>query len=613
MKDSKEKVVRGYALPIGARADENGINISFICEGDGAAVLHLYKKGDSKETAAYEFPAENRAGSLRYMGLQGICASDYDYSITVDGCPVPDSYAATVKGDEEWGRAYTPADLRYSFPSEYDWKDDAAPGYSMEELVIYRLHVRGFTKHPSSGVKDPGTFAGIVQKIPYMKKLGINMAELLMPCDFSELTLQKASDQSGAPENAARAPKGAVRADTRLNYWGYGPAYGMAPKTAFAVPGAGAADVQFKDMVRKLHANGIEVCVELYFDSSQGGYALDCVRHWVMEYHVDAVRISGSVDCNMIANDPALSGVKLFGAYFNGVERQNEHLAVRSDDFQNVMRSFLKGSEGTLRAVTDRVRDGSRRVNSMADTNGFTMFDMVAYDQKHNEANGENGLDGREYENSWNCGAEGATKSRGIRALRLRQLRNAWVMLMTSSAIPMFLAGDEMANTQGGNNNAWCQDNETGWVVWSKTSFSRNVLEFARYMIKFRNSHPILRRGSSLGNVTYENMREPAFSVHGETPWFPQYEISRRQIAFAYRGVSIGDDDIYIMYNMHWEPHTFSVPKAENGWLIAVDTAADEANGIFEEPVPLEDRTLELKPRSAVILISRRQGAMDEA
>ena len=605
-------------LPLGTQVENGRIRVSFASGKRGTARLHLYKKGREKEEAVFVFPEENRMGDIRYMALSGFDPAEYEYSLSVDECPIEDIYAGLVTGREKWGEGS--GRLRYGFVSDsFDWGEDRHPGYSFEDTIIYRLHVRGFTKHPSSGVKHKGTFAGIGEKIPYLKALGITMVELMLPDEFSEIpAAPEGSHVIGVPGQTEAHDCGSVCG--RLNYWGYGPAYCFAPKASYCVGGGRekAPDIQLRELVKALHENGLEAAVELYFEPDMGtAFQLACLRHWVEEYHVDGIHVSGNFDSTAAAGDPALTGIKLFAGNFAAeTGGGSRHLADYRDDFQVDMRRFLKGDEDMLHGVVYQLREnGGRRgkVNFMANTNGFTMLDMVSYDRKHNETNGENGKDGSDYNYSWNCGVEGPVRKKRIIELRKRQLRNAWVLLMTAQGMPLILAGDELGNSQDGNNNTYCQDNPTGWVNWKKNQMGEDIFRFASHMIRFRKEHPMLHREGGLRGMDDRGVGCPDFSVHGESPWFPQYEAYRRQLGLLYNGKFAEDEDLYVIFNMHWEPHLFSLPHTDGVWKLAIDTAREDKNGFFEEPELLEDqKVLELKPRSIVVLVSGEEGGRDE-
>lgn len=588
----KAEAIGGRPFPLGTRVENGRVYVSVAVEKEGALLFHLYKRGREREAGVFPFPEECRLGNIRYLVLSGFEPAAYEYSLSMDGHPVEDVCAAVVRGREKWGEPE--GGIRYGFLREdFDWGKDAFYGYSFEDTILYRLHVRGFTKHPSSGVKQKGTFAGIVEKLPYLKTLGVTMAELMLPDEFKECT------GSG-----------------KLNYWGYGPAYCFAPKASYCVKGGRekTPDIQFKELVKAFHENGMELAVELFFGQDMGtALQLACLRHWVQEYHVDGIHISGNFDARAAAEDPALAGVKLFAGDFGGDAFSGKRrLACYREDFQTDMRRLLKGDEDMLHAAVYQMKENGGvfgKVNFMANTNGFTMADMVSYDRKHNEANGEQGKDGSDYNYSWNCGAEGPVRKKKILELRKKQLRNAWLLLAMAQGMPLILAGDEFGNSQDGNNNVYCQDNPIGWVNWKQGRLGEEVFRFASHMLKFRKEHPMLHKEGGLKGMDYLGVGCPDFSVHGESPWYPQYEAYRRQLGLYYSGKFAEDEDIYLMLNMHWEPHTFSIPHTDGKWCLAVDTSREDRNGIFEELELLSNQeTFEMEARSIVVLLSEGRG-----
>ena len=586
-------------FPLGTLRERGFVHIAFSSEKEGNAALHLYRTGEAQEERVIPFPEANRLGQIRYMDLSGFDPDKYEYRLSVDGVFMADDHAVRTAGRETWGEPGE--EKRYGFPADsFSWEADQKPGISMADTVICRLHVRGFTKHVSSGVKKKGTFAGILEKLPYLKSLGVTMIELQLPYEFRE----------ALPVKAHQAYEYG-RTEGKLNYWGYGPADRFAPKAAFCVHGRNAepADLQFRRFVHDCHEAGMEVCAELYFEpETKTPYLLDCLHYWVYEFHVDGLHLAGTYDLQAVLSDPALTDIKLFSGAAGEVPKGRENtFAVYKDDFQNDMRRFLKGDENSLgQAVTELRRGG--KVNFMANTNGFTMYDMVSYDRKHNEANGENGKDGPDYNYSWNCGAEGPVKKKRILELRKRQLRNAWVFLTMAQGVPLFLAGDERGNSQDGNNNAYCQDNPTGWVNWKLGRFQEDLLSFVRFMLAFRREHVMIRKNGVLRGTDYRGVGCPDFSVHGESPWYPQYETYSRQAGLLYCGKYGDDSDVYLLINMHWEPHTFDLPHTGGVWSLEVDTAREEKNGICMEPLA-DPEQITLAPRSTVILVGETEAA----
>ncbi len=616
--DVKEGILQGQ----GAR--KLGEDICFtiaVPDGKDCSLL-LYKKG--KEEVEISIPMEGsvRYGDLRSLKVEQLPAEKYEYNYLIDGQIVTDPYAGHVAGRECFGEPVKEGGLRGRIVSEtYDWQGDGPLLIPYEEGIVYAAHVRGFTRHASSRVKAKGTFAGMQEKIPYLKELGINQLELMPVYEFSELASMESS------ERMKYAPLGP--AESRVNYWGYTPqAYYFAPKAAYAATGDPVRE--FKDLVRELHRNGIEVILEFYFPKgTRASLILDCVRYWVMEYHIDGIHINrdGS-PVEALAQDPLLSHTKIFSESFALDEIYEEkavpafrNLAEYNDGFMLAARRFLKGDEGQLADFTWRARRSPSRhgvINYMASHNGFTLMDLVSYDEKHNEANGEDNRDGTDFNYSWNCGEEGPSRRKRLLQLRSRQLRNAFVLLLLSQGTPLLYAGDERGNSQSGNNNAWCQDNELSWIQWKTGKLESGILEYVKSLIAFRKAHPIFHQSRELRMMDYLSCGCPDVSYHGRRAWFGDFENYSRSVGVLYAGDYMekdsqgkgGDDYFYIAYNMHWMPHETALPAlpGERTWRTALDTGREGITGIYpegQEPVLEEQRMVTVPERTILVLIGK--------
>lgn len=474
-------------------------------------------------------------------------------------------------------------------------KDDVRPQLEFCDMIMYKLHVRGFTADPSSRVSNPGTYAGVLQKLPYLKKLGIN-AVLLMPCyEFEDYS------------------KGGFGELPRRNFWGYG-AKGMyfAPKTAFAVDPARACN-EFAALVKTLHRNGIEVLMEMNFCAgTPESLMLESMRFWAGTYHIDGFRLVGSsMPLRLIASDPYLGAVKLIADGWDRDCLEAAHdgrlprFAVCSDNYMVACRRMLKGDEGQVRAFSEALGAGSElyaNVNCLADHNGFTLNDVFCYDQKHNEANGENNSDGREINYSWNCGAEGPTTKKNINRLRTRMIKNALAVLYLSQGTPLLLAGDEFGATHMGNNNPYCCDNEQGHVIWERTKRARELTEYTAGLIALRSSHRVLKNRLVLKGSDYIYSGCPDISFHGTRAWYPDYGYFSRTLGMLLNGEYAmldrerSDVSFYIAINMHWEPHEFDLPGFGRGtfrFLFSTDSDPDRGNG----------RNCTLGPRSISVFV----------
>ena len=599
-----EKIQNGHRnFPLGITKTEKGIHICTVAPGESCSLV-VYR--DGKIIEKIPFSPEEKVGDVWSMELCGDGFSGLEYCLETESGEQPDIYGREFRGREQWGDlSSVKRPVRSCFVLEdFDWEDDRPLKYAFGEMVIYRLHPRGFTKHASSHTSDRGTFKAITEKIPYMKELGITTVELLPPNEFCEVMMP---DQSDGNPYRSQEPTG------RLNYWGYGEGFYFAPKASYSSGGHKRPAAEFCSLVKELHQNGLELIVELYFTGKENpSLILEAVRFWVMQYHVDGVHLSGYAPAGLLVRDPWLSETKLFATSWDNAENGRvRHLGEYNDGFLVDMRSVLKGDEDQINKLIFRNRRnpaGFGVINYMANTNGFTMMDMVSYEMKHNEANGENNRDGTDYNHTWNCGVEGPTRKKKIVQMRRKQLRNAFLLLFLSQGTPLLQAGDEFGSTKNGNNNSYCQDNEISWINWNLLETNRDIFEFVKYVIAFRKEPK---------NTDYLVCGHPDVSYHGVKTWCPEFENFRRQLGIMYCGEygektgGAPDDYFYTAYNMHWEPHEFALPKLPKGmmWHLAFNTDDNENNGIYrhgEEPVLKNQKQFMVPPRCVVVFIGLR-------
>ncbi len=616
--DIKEGILQGQ----GVRKLGEDICFTVAVPDKKACSLLLYKKGRKEAEAAIPMEGTGQYGDLRSLLVKGLPADRYEYNYEIDGQVVTDPYACRIAGRESFGKAVKEEELRGRIcPGAFDWEGDRPLRLPCEEVVAYAAHVRGFTKHSTSKVKAKGTFAGLKEKIPYLKELGINQLELMPVYEFSELA------SMDNPELKKYAPLDG--GEPRINYWGYSPkAYYFAPKASYAASDNPVQEL--KELIKELHRNGIELVLEFYFPKgTKASLVLDCIRYWVVEYHIDGVHINR--DCapvEALAQDPLLSHTKIFSESFALDEIYEEkavpafrNLAEYNDGFMLDGRRFLKGDEGQLAAFTWRARRSPARhgvINYMANHNGFTLMDLVSYDEKHNEANGEANRDGSNVNYSWNCGEEGPSRKKRLLKLRMQQLRNAFAILLLSQGTPLIYAGDERGNSQSGNNNAWCQDNEISWIPWKTGKTETGLLAYVKGLIAFRKAHPVFRQSRELQMMDYLSCGYPDVSYHGKQAWFADFENYSRSVGILYAGsyVEAGteekgkDDFFYVAYNMHWMPHEYALPglPGEALWRVAVDTGIEGADSIYQEgqePVLEDQRMITVPERTIMVLIGK--------
>ncbi len=686
------KLRAGKPLPFGATLVPGGVNFSVFSRYATACSLVLFKKHATQPFAEIPFPREFRTGNVFSMILFDVDYENIEYGYRMEGPYDPenghrfdrdkvllDPYARLVSGRDVWGKE---PDWNNIFPhrgqilaDDFDWEDDCQLEIPFEDLVIYEMHVRGFTAHASAKVKHPGTFAAIRDKIPYLKDLGINCLELMPVHTFDEF------------ENSKLSP---VTGERLLNYWGYSNVGFFAPKAGFAATGKfGMQADELKNTIKTLHKNGIEVILDVVFNhtaegNERGHYIsyrgidnktyymltpegyyynfsgcgntlncnnpivrnmiLDCLRYWVTDYHVDGFRfdlaailgrdqngapMSSPPLLETLAFDPILGKCKLIaeawdagGLYQVGSFPSWGRWAEWNGKYRDDLRKFLKGEPGLAGAVSQRIqgspdlyqweaRENCASVNFITCHDGFTLMDMVSYNGKHNEANGENNSDGGNDNHSWNCGWEGPCDDKEVNRLRIRQIKNAAAMLLVSHGTPMILAGDEFGNTQYGNNNAYCQDNELSWLNWEQLSENAEIHNFFRQMIAFRKASPMLRYSSYAMNAA----PDVEVSWHGTSAWNADWSGAARTVAFMCRRWQSDErrtvePDIYVAMNMHWDAHGFELPGLDNGrrWHVFANTGMESPDDIVtpgNEILLDNQQYFMVGPRSVIVLVGK--------
>ncbi len=637
-------VEAGSALPLGVTMVETGVQFAISLPNVEACNLLLYKKGKKEVDTIIPLTQEYKLGSVFFVVLAGymgkrdrglvakVLSESYEYLYEVDGKTFLDPYCQQVNGRGVWGAPlYGEEQKRIRggiVVDSFNWEGDRPLKIPLSDMILYQMHVRGFTKHTSSKVAHKGTFAGVIEKADYLQDLGIT-GVLLMPCyDFNEIMSGDLyeGNRSYIPE------KQQIKPETKVNYWGYGQreaAY-FAPKASYAADKEHVTR-EFKEMVKQLHRRSIEVIMDFSFYPGSNLYMVeDCLRHWVLAYHVDGFRVNLDAEISaVVVSDPILNNVKILSEYWSkeilhqrGMIGNQRFLAEMNHGFMNDVRSYLKGDEGKVQAFVQRLKRNPSEygvINYVACANGFTLMDAVSYDCKHNEANGEHNMDGTEYNYSWNCGVEGKSRKRKIIQRRRNQIRNAFIMLLLSQGTPMILAGDEFGNSQNGNNNAYCQDNSITWLNWNQLNTNQDIYKFVKQLIRLRGEHPVFHMPQEFRMMDTKSCGYPDFSVHGTKAWFADFTPYNRMLGVMYAGAyavkadASEDNYFYVAYNMHWEAHAFDLPKLpdDKEWCLYLDSA----DGIFNEivsaaPKELPGESVEtqrvtmVSPRSVVIFVS---------
>lgn len=679
------KIRPGFFRMYGACVASNGVSFTINSHGATRCTLLLFKPQAPKPYARIPFPDSYRIGDTYSMLVFDIKPDEFEYAFSFDGPYEPakgllfneenvllDPYSRAVTGQRKWGeKPEGGKDFEYRarvVKSSFDWGNIKQLEQPFEDLVIYETHMRGYTKDKSSGVSAPGTFAGLKDKIPYLKDLGINAVELMPIFEFDEM-------------ESARVVDGVQL----YNYWGYNTVSFFAPNTSYAFNEEHNHEGdELKSLIKALKENGIEVILDVVFNHTAEGnemgpcfsfkgidnnvyymltpdahyynfsgcgnvmncnhpvvrsFIIDCLRHWAIEYRVDGFRFdlasilgrdqNGAPMANppileSLAFDPVLGKMKLIaeawdagGLYQVGSFPSWNRWAEWNGRYRDDMRSFLKGDDGMAGNAITRIT-GSRdlyspesrghkaSVNFMTCHDGFTLYDLYSYNEKHNEKNGWNNTDGDNNGHSWNCGAEGETDDPNVNGLRRRLIKNAFAALLCSRGPAMFFAGDEFCNTQFGNNNAYCQDNIISWLDWSRLEEFKEIHDFVRHMIQFRKEHPILRKMTKPSSCQF-----PEISVHNGTPFNASTDYKTKLIGIMYAGRNeedTEDDIVFYCMNAYWEPLVMQLPVLPNGkhWHVDTNTNAEYFDGedFTAKTELLGVNTIRVPARTTIILVA---------
>jgi glycogen operon protein len=679
---------RGRSLPLGATALADGVNFALLCRHGTAVSLVLYPLEEPEPLAEVVLhPRQNRTGDHWHILVAGLPPT-FRYGWRVDGPSgvghrfdpakvLLDPACTGLSNGAVWGFSTETDQQRTKrrsvfFRRSFSWQEDVPPLTPFEDSIIYELHVRGFTCHPSSGVQHPGTFAGLIEKIPYLQELGVTAVELLPIHEFDECDCPFTNPLTG---------------DKLRNLWGYNSIAFAAPKAAYAATGKEHGQVnEFRNMVRALHAAGIEIILDVVFNHTGEGdqrgrtysfrgldnqlyymlgpdgrylnfsgcgntvncnhpvvrqLLMTCLRYWVADMHIDGLRFDlasvmgrdyqGNVlveppIVELIAEDSVLQDTKLIaepwdaaGLYQVGRFPYGRRWSEWNGQYRDDVRRFWRGDPGFSALLASRMcgsadlyensgRMPRHSINFVTCHDGFTLYDLVSYNCKHNEANGESNRDGIDENFSWNCGEEGPSKDPEIRGLRKRQAKNFMATLMLSQGVPMLQAGDEFLRTQHGNNNAWCQDNETGWVLWDLAVKNVDFLRFVKEMIAFRKRHPALRRRSFFRGRGPATNPRPDIVWHGIEPRDPDFSSLSRTLAFSLDGRLTGwdpDCDFYVACNSWEEALLFRIPPSPSRrpWRRVIDTSLASPLDIVAEDQGPEVSALSVCPVAPFSLI----------
>ena len=556
------RIKQGQPYPLGTYPLSDGMNISYVSEDSDCGIV-LFHRDTEEEIKRIPFLKEYSLGNIYYMKLQGIPYDQVSYCFYEKDEFIMDTRGKSFLDGYEYGQSLSSNNkVRLAvFPDKaFEWGEDKNPQVPYEQSVVYCLHVRGFTKHSSSKVKGKGTFLGVIEKIPYLKDLGVTTLEFQPIYEFDELE-----------KKCVNSPSYICNEQKKLNYWGYKEGYYYSPKNSYSY--SRNPMYECMNMILELHKAGIEVIMQFYFtDMISVRDISEILRYWVKEYHIDGFHLKGCItNIEYIISDPALAKTKIWYYGFPNTKTVKvKYLAEYTDQYRYDMRKFLKSDEGLVKSVMNHLvynPDHAGQINYLTNYDGFTLMDLVSYDRKHNEENGDDNKDGNDYNNSWNCGQEGKSRKQSVIRLRKKQIKNALLLLFLSQGTPLFFMGDEFGNTQEGNNNPYCLDSNITWLNWKQQESEQEIYGFVKSLILLRKQHPVLRQSIKLRLMDYGACGYPDASFHGEFPWTPDISPYSRQFGMMYCGKyawkdrKTPDDFFYIAYNLHWEKHSFALPK----------------------------------------------------
>lgn len=618
-----------YLLNPGVLVADDGVIVAAVFRGAQPCGLVLYRISDGSRIRI-PFTDEYRFGSLYCVKIRSLDPAEWGYRFYAGNTTFIDPAARsiiTVRDGE--------SDLKVG--GFFYRSDELLPAYSgkcrtnRNDDILYSFHVRGFTMLDSELRSVPGTFSAAAEKIGYLKELGITCVEI-MPVyeqqpvtrpDNGPRTMEDALalypvSKDGLPVRDLSAPKG--------NYWGYTRGFYYAPNSVFGTPGyEGGVQKEFADMVSSFHDAGISVILQLYFPASVTSQVQsDIARFYVTHYDIDGFHLLGSVaDIRSFTSDPLLSDILIFHTDFpyeeiRGMDAENPEAGMISTGnlydhngvYADLLRRFAKSDDYVMREFLLQLLNAPSDhgvVRYVCGSDGFTLRDLVSYNEKHNKENGEGGADGTNNNYSWNCGAEGDTDDEDILRLRRNQIRNMLTLLFLSKGTPLLNAGDECYNTQHGNNNPYCQDNETGWVIWDNGETGDHIREFVKKIIRFRKDHPVFTSGIRFKSTDYRAFGYPDLSLHGSEAWKPDVSIFSHSIGICLCTNYVKESEkielLYLAVNMHWEKQELGLPKLSPGrrWNLLIDTSLEQSF-LESECIPDEQHVVEVEPRSVKIL-----------
>lgn len=606
----------------------SGAHVIFTFQGekeDDCYVVLVDKQ--SKESFKILVPNEYCMGSLRSIAIQIAKPEQYLYEFDINGKAVLDPYAKVIVGREHWNDTDRKM-IDYKVygaicPGVYKQVKSHCPEISKSKMVMYKLHVRGFSMDHGASSKLAGTFGAISAKLNYLQSLGVTTVELMPIYEFEEMPIpvkREVPDYIMWEEklhDLIRPDREIPKPDKKLNYWGYGPGNYFAVKASYARKPEKASQ-EFMQLVEEVHQHNMECIMEMYFPETENhNLIMDALRFWVRNYHVDGFHLLGkNLPITAIAQDIVLSRTKIFYTKFDAsaleLEKKYKNLYVYKEEYQYPARKILNHINADMVEFMNQQKkqgDYVGYVNYISSNNGFTLADVFMYNDRHNEDNGEGNADGDAWNFSSNYGAEGPTRRKYVTQMRRRQWRNAILMLFLAQGIPLIWGGDEFSNSQNGNNNAYCQDNPIGWINWKNAKTHTADVDFVSAVAAFRKAHSVLSQEKPFHFSDYLTHGFPDVSYHGENAWISGFDLGKMNLGMMYCGAYANpkEEDVYVAYNFYSAVSSLALPKLDKNkkWHLVIDSS-NEKNPVAKEPIlVLDQKAISLMPQSICVLVGK--------
>ena len=600
----------GDFFEYGAIIKGKDVTFTFATDKLKDASVLLFDLNTKKLAHEIKLSKEFSVGKVYSVCVSGLKWQSLCYLLKSDKKIYLDPYAKVIIGREVWmdeKRFESEYKVYGGFVEEsYNWKAQK-PLIPSDKMILYKLHMRGFTMDHKLPKTEKGNYKGIISLLPQLKDLGVSSLEFLPFYEFEEMRFKSETKLSSKKAKEVFYPAYGT------NYWGYGEGNYFAPKASYF--GGNDVVIHAKEMIDAIHGASMEAIMEISFSNEHGAEFINSVlEYWVREYHVDGFHLLGAaLPVERVAQNPYLADTKLFYDNFSydvlSAEDDKKHLFVYNDDFTYPLRRLQHHMDGNISDFADQMRRQGEHfgfVNYAASNSGFCLWDVYSYGEKHNQDNGEDNTDGSNYNCSHNHGFEGPTKKSSINKIRLMNARCAITSALLSQSVPLILSGDEINNSQSGNNNPYCQDNEIGWVNFSNKKVSaKKFRDYVKAVIRFRKEHDILTKDTPMALNDYKHVGIPDLSYHGREPWIMGIGAEKKAIGIYYSGQyskSKNKEDVMLLYNFYYDKEEFAAPKlpGKKKWYFVTNTADDVFAPAKE---PLVDQTKVLVPGGTVTIL----------